>query len=811
MGTLLQDLRFGWRVALKSPGFTLVAVLTLAIGIAANTAVYGWIDSVLLHPLPGVAGADRVVAVETRTPNGEFIPLSYPDYLDYRDHLKLVSSIGAAQPVAMRLGEPEHAQRVWGELVTGNYFSTLGVRPLLGRTFTREEAGDQAALPVVVLGEALWRGTYLADPGIVGRTVRLNGRPMTVVGVLPAAFHGALPGVKFDLWAPFRMAPALNLMPEWMPRDRGTRSLFGLARLADGVNMEQARAEMASLGREMARRNLNFNRGLEALPMPVWQAHFGAQAALRDPLRVLMAICGLVLLIVCANVANLLLARASAREKEFSVRLALGAWRGRLMRQLLTECLLLAGAAAVAALPLIELLRRSIGWLLPGGNIPIEIEIRDDWRVFAFTALVSLAATLVAALAPAWQTARADLSAALNDGGRGGSAGHASQRLRAALVGCEVALACVALIGAGLFSRSFLLARSTYPGFETRGVGVAHLGLGSAGYSVEERVQFCARLRARLEQRPGITAVAYADTIPMSIAGTSWEDLQIEGYQSGPGENMKLGRDVISPGYLALLGIPLREGRDFTELDTPDQAQAMIVNESFVRRFLAGRQVLGTRVRGWGRWFTVVGVAADSKYSSPSEGAKPYFYVPFRQVYRADLPVSFLVKGAGGLEALRGELTAMDAGVGLSDAMALGDYIGMALVGERIAAGLLAALGLVALLLAGVGLYGVMSYSMARRTREIGIRMAMGAGAADVERMVVGQGLRLTLAGVAVGLVLAAALAPLAASQLYRVSAFDPVVFAGAVLFLAAVGTLAAWLPARRAVRIELSRALRSE
>jgi len=810
MGTLIQDLRFGWRMALKSPGFTLVAILTLAVGIATNSAVFGWIESVLLNPLPGVAEGGRLMAFETRAPNGEPINVSYPDYLDYRDHLKQISGLVAAQIAAFQLGEADHAERVWGEVVTGNYFSTLGVRPLLGRTFTPEEAADRKAEPVVVLGEDLWRRKYQADAGIVGRTVRLNGRQMTVVGVAPGAFHGSLPGVRFELWAPYMMAPALNLMPEWMPRDRGTRSQFCIARLRDGATLEQARAEASALAQIMAERNQQ-DRGLGVALLPVWQGHFGVQAALRDPLRLLMAVCGVVLLVVCANVANLLLARASAREKEFSLRLALGARSTRLMRQLFTECLLLAVAAAVVALPMIDWFGRAIVWLMPGGTLPIVVEIRQDWQVFAFTAVISLVVTLLAAVAPAWHTMHADLAGAMNDGGRGGSAGRAAQRLRSALVGCEVALALVALIGAGLFTRSFFLASATHPGFETKGIDVAHAALASAGYSVDDRIQFCQRLRARLEQQPGITAAAYADTIPMDIAWKAWEDLRIVGYEPEPGENMKLGRNVISPGFLAMLGIKLHEGRDFSDLDTRDKEQVMIVNESFARRFFRNRQAIGGRVRGWGRWFTIVGVAADAKYNSQDEAPQPHFYVPFSQVYRADLPVSFLVKGASAMDAMRRETRTMDPGVGLYDVMPLGEYIGAALVGKRVAAALLAVLGLIALLLAGVGLYGVMSYSMTRRTREIGIRMAMGARSADVLRLVVGQGLRMTLGGVAAGLALSAVLTPLAASLLYQVSAFDPLIFLGATLFLVAIGALAAYVPARRAARVELNKALRWE
>jgi predicted permease len=816
MRTVVRDLRFGFRMLRKSPGFTLVAVLTLAVGIAANTTVFGWIDSVLVRPLPGVADGPRLVALETLTPNGEFITTSYPDYRDYRDHLKLLAGLAVAQPRALSVGEEDRAERIWGELVSGNYFAVLGVKPVAGRVFSPDEYGDkQGGYPVAVISHGLWTRRFNADPGAIGRTIRVNRQQLTIVGVAPAEFRGSMPGLRFDMWAPIVMGPQLNLMPEWMLRDRKTRSLICLARLAPDVSIEQARAELASVAQELAKADPYTNGGIGATLMPIWKAHFGAQSLLLAPLRILMAVCGVVLLIVCANVANLLLARATARQKEFSVRLALGAGRGRLVRQLLTETLILAVMGAVAAAPLSMWMRRSLGYLLPVSGLPVALDVRMNGDILAFTVLVCVVACVVSGTAPALHTARTDLNGVLKEGGRGGTAGGRSQRLRSLLVVSEVALALVAVIGAGLFARSFQLARQIHPGFDPRQVLVSHLYLSTAGYPAPERKLFCQRLRERVESQPGIVGAGYADFIPLGFGGGPWEDLQIEGYVPGLGENMKIYRNVVAPGHFDLLRIPLLEGRDFTEQDEPGSRPVMIVNQTFARRFFADRTPMGRRVRGWGQWFTVVGIVKDGKYHTPNEAPRPYFYVPFRQVYRADLDIAFYVRTAGDLNqalaAMRREVRSMDASVGVFDAMPMTEYIGASLFPQKVAAALLAALGAVALALAAVGLYGLMAYSMTQRTHEIGIRMALGAQAGDVLALAVRQGMGLALAGLLVGTAAAAAVTRLASGLLVNVSATDPLIFGGAALFLAVVALAASYLPARRATRIDPNAALRCE
>ncbi|HXO42339.1 MAG TPA: ABC transporter permease, partial [Thermoanaerobaculia bacterium] len=460
MEALASDLRYAVRQLLKSPGFATVAVLSLALGIGANTAVFSWIDAIVLRPLPGVD--DRgLMAFETVAPSGDPVPTtSYPDYQDYRDHLALLSGLAMAQPAPLGLGDRDHVDRVWAEMVSGNYFAVLGVKAALGRTFLPEEYGDRPnAYPVTVISDALWRRRFQADPAIAGKIVRVNGHALTVVGVAPPDFRGTMPGLAFDLWVPTVMRPQLNGIGEWMLRDRKTRDLHGLARLRPGIRIEQARAEIAGLARELARAHPYENGGMTATVLPLRQASGGPQSVLLLPLQILMAACGALLLIICANLANLLLARAVGRSRELGVRVALGAGRWRLARQLLTESLLLAALGAVAGVPLALALGRSLETLLPRSGLPFHLDLRLNAQVMAFTLLLAIAAALLAGLYPVLHACRASLQETLAEGGRGASAAVRTRRMRSLLVVGEVALALVTLIGAGLFARSFERAR----------------------------------------------------------------------------------------------------------------------------------------------------------------------------------------------------------------------------------------------------------------------------------------------------------------------------------------------------------------
>ncbi|MGB7758446.1 MAG: ABC transporter permease [Bryobacteraceae bacterium] len=813
MRTLIQDLRFGFRMALRSPGFTLIAVLTLAAGIAANSTVFSWIDGVLLHPVPGVADPARLVAFETVAPNGDALTTSYPDYRDYRDRLKLIGGLAGATMLPFSVGQDPRAEHVWGELVTGNYFAVLGVKPLLGRMFTPDEYGDaEGAHPVVVIGERLWKRRFNADPGAVGQLLRVNRQQLTIVGVVPASFLGSVPGLTFDMWAPVTMGVQLKALQEWSLADRGTRQMLVFARLRPGVTLAQARSEIQSVARHLAEEDPEHNLGIGATVLPIWKAHSGAQTSLLKPLILLIAVCGVVLLIVCFNVANLLLARSTARQREFSVRMAVGAGRSRLVRQLLSENLVLAVLGGLIAVPVTSWFSQSLGSMVPPSGLPVTLDVPLSADVVAFTFLLCLVACALSGIAPAWHMARTNLNESLKEGGRAGSGGASSHHTQRLLVVSQVALALVAIIGAGLFARSFQAARHISPGFDPSHVLVSHLALN--GYSVAERKLFVEQLRDRVLAQPGITAVTYSHTVPLSFSGQWWEPLEIQGYVPGPSENMKIDRNVVTPGYFDMLRIPLVEGRDFTDHDDEKSAQVMIVSQAFARRFFGGRYPIGQHVHGWGRWFDVVGVAKDCKYQHLDEAPRPYFYVPFRQVYREDMGIRLYARTAGdprqAMEPVRRAVRSLDPDAGVFDSMPMEENIDAALFTEKLAAIMLAVLGGVALLLAALGLYGVMAYAVAERRHEIGIRIALGARPGDVVGMVVKQGMALTLIGLAAGTVAAIAVTRVVAAALVQVSATDPLVFAGALLFLAAVAALASYLPARLAAGIDPNQTLRS-
>ena len=816
MTTLLQDLRYALRSLRNHSGFAAVAILTIAIGIGANTTIFSWLRSLLLNPFPAAVEPERIIAIENTAPDGAPITTSYLDFRDFRNNLRLVKSVTAYRSYLFSVGEVPNVERAWGELASGGVFEMFGLKPEAGRFFSLDEQDDsQNAHAVVVISYDYWKSHYGLNPSAVGSTLRINQTPLTVIGVAPLGFHGTHAGLDYSFWIPLTMYGQMTHTGTWMLKDRNTRNFMLLARLAPGVSILQARGEVQVLANRMAEESVDSNLGVGATVLPVWQSHFGTQAVLLTPVAILMGVGSVVLLIVCANLANLLLARATARRQEFSIRLALGAKRRRLMSQLLTETLLITVVGAICALASASWLGGALRWLLPAVSRPAILAPPLDGQVFLFTAALALLVTVLAGLMPAVHSSRANLNDALKQGGRSGTSGLQTHRLRGMMVISEVALAVVALVGAALFLKSFERSRAIDPGFSPDGVALAQFDFSTTGYDAKQTDSFCRRLHDRLLQLPGVTAASYDDSAPLGFNGGNWETLEVEGYVPRTNENMKIYRDLVSPGFFDSMKIPLVAGRDFDWHDDAATQRVMIVNQDFAHRFLSNRNPIGHRVHGWGEWFTIVGIARDSKYHRVTENPQPYFYIPVRQIFRPEYGLTFHVRTSGSINeaivSLRREAAAIDPAITIFDAEPMTEYISASLFGAKITADLLSLLSGIGLLLAAMGLYGVMAYSVAQRTREFGVRLAIGARQIDILMLILRESAGLALFGTIVGLILAALSTRVVASQIYSVSPLDPLTFTGVGLALLVVAFLASYVPAHRAAKIDPMVALRYE
>ena len=809
MRGVLEDLRYAAGVLRRTPALTAVAVLTLALGIAAATTVFGWIDGMVLHPFRGVTDDGQLAVLESVRASGiEDDNVSYADCRDFQASLRGISGLVLHQTAPASIGDGENAYSAWFELVSGNYFDVLGVKPVLGRAFARDEYGDRAKAFTAVISYRVWKSYFHGDASVLGRTVRINRHRVTIVGVAPPEFHGDIPGIAFDGWVP---------APLGGERERDARHFKAIVRLKPGVSVSEANAGAATVAARLARAFPKTNAGIGDRIVPIWKAQSGVSGILASPLAILGAACGLVLLIACANVANLLLARSASRQTEFGIRAALGASPGRLSRQLVSESLLLAALATLAGLPLALWLQNVLIYFVPPTGLPVYLDVHPSTRVFLFAALVCLASALISGLPPAFQSVRRSVVVVLKQGGRGDTRSGHSQRISGLLVVAETGLALAALVTLGLFLRSLYGLQNTPAGFDHRNVTVCRLFLVTNNYTPSEEQQFSRRLRELLLAAPGVTGAAYSDSIPLGFGLGKWDEIMVEGYASRPGENLDVHHASVSPGYFDLLRVPLLAGRDFRPEDNENAPRVMIVNESFARRFFDGRDPVGRRVRIYGKPFTIVGMVKDSKYLSLSEAPQPYFYMSFDQVHygSGEGGVALYARtdgdARGFVPVLRRQMSAIDPNSAGLTAMPLSDYISAAWFGPRLASLFLGVLGVISLLLAGVGLYGVMAYSVSQRTREIGIRMALGADPEGVLRMVMRRGLLLALSRIAAGLAISLAATPQIAPLLYRVSPADPVSIAGAALFLIVVAVLASLIPALRATRVDPIVALRQE
>lgn len=817
LARLVHDVRHAFRGLARTPGFTSVAMLTLAIGIAAMTTVFSWVQAVFLEPLRGVPDHASLRLVSGRSRDGEERPFSVPDFRDLQkacQNGEVPFDVASFSLTTVNLVEGDRPERLWVSLVSGNFFEVLRVPAAAGRTFTPDEGS--APHPVAVLSHRLWQRRFRGDPGLVGRAIRLNGAPYTVVGVAGPDFYGADIGSSTDLWIPVAMEQRI-LGGESRWNQRGRNWMEAIARLRPGATDEQAGPALAAVSARLAAAWPESGGGVTHHLYRFWNA-----PGSREP-RLVLTVAGamalLVLVLACANVANLLLVRALGRRREAAIRLALGASRGGMIQLLLAEGLVLAGLAGVAGLLASLWSQQLFRKLAPVADLPPSPPPALDLRVLGFTAAVALSTGILFSLAPAFQMAGPRLAAVLRDEGAAVSGGRKA-RLRSVLVVVQVALSCVLLISAGLFARGLREAARLDPGFSARRVLFASLDVFPNGYSEARGRVFYRELLRRLAALPGVEAATAAMQLPLSGTFSS-TDVEIAGYVPKPEEEMSVGFNVVGPQYFETMGIDVLRGRGISLQDDERAPAVVVVNETMARKYLmqGGMQggpdgnALGGTIRWRGRDLTVVGIVRDGSYRRLREDPLPYMYVPLLQSYLSATVLH--VRTAGDPEALaeavRAEVRRLDPTLPLSGLKTMERHLRRATFAPRLLATFLGGLGTIALLLSTVGLYSVIRYAVSQRTREIGVRLALGARPAEVARLVLGQGLFLALLGTVLGLAAAFATARLLASQLYGVSATDPLVFTVAVLLLAAVSALASWLPARQAATVDPMVALRAE
>jgi len=808
MDAFLRDLRYSLRRLRKTPAFTAIVVVTLALGIGANTAIFSVVNTVLLRPLP-YGSPSRLVSIEHFYPslNNLEAPVSSHGYRDYRDKTSSFESVAVETQFGANLTGTGDPERVPGSRVTGDWFHVLGVSPLLGRTLTRDDdvPGHEH---VVVLSHGIWTRLFAGQASAVGKSIELNGEAYQIVGVMPPEFHSFFARTA-DLFVPLAL-PAAAFNAGY------TNEYLNLtARLKPGVTVERARAEMATFAENLKKANPN------NFP-PSWSLKVRtlddlSSGRIRPALLVLLGAVGFVLLIACANVANLLLARAAIRIKEIAIRSALGADRASLVRQLLTESVMLALAGGIVGLALARWSVRSLVALNP--NLPRASEIGVDASVMVFTLAVSVVTGLLFGLAPALQTSRANLQETLKDGSRSGAADFAGRNVRRGLVVAEIALSLTLLIGAGLLIRSVARLQGVSPGFDPHGVLTFNLSMPAAKYpSDTAQVLFSDQVMQRLNAIPGVRSAASTSVMPFG-GGWSTSTIMLEGLNLAPGQNGPWGDfRVVTPRFFETLRIPLERGRVFTDQDRRNAPPVVVIDDQFAKKYFPNVDPIGKRLRrmpGYpdSVWVTIVGVVGHAAHEGLDADPRIQFYQPYAQLGGRGIQVAVRTRGdpLSVVPAVREAVHAIDRDLPVASVNTLDKLVESSVGQRKLSMILLGVFSTIALLLASLGIYGVMSYSVTQRTRELGIRMALGAARSRVLGLVVGQGMVLVVAGVGIGLVAAFALTRLLAAQLYGVGATDAATFVTVSLVLVAVALLATLLPAMRATRVDPVVALRDE
>ena len=816
---MLNDLKYALRLLRRSPLFTLTAALSLAIGIGANTTIFSIASALLLRPLPGLSDPSRLVDIG-RTQDGRgFDNSSYPNYRDYRERQKMLTDVYAyrGEPQPMSLATASDAVRIYGAIVTANYFTVLGVRPLLGRTLQDSDDARDRSHSVVVLSYDLWKRTFGGNEAIVGQTISLNSRPFMVVGVAPAGFQGTTL-LRPDAWTP--MAGVAETMPRLAQainnvfNQRSAVWLVMGGRLKEGATIEQANAEAQAIGANLQKEYPNENKG-KSLTVVRSTLVPGQAVTVGGFFGLLMIIVLLVLMIACVNVAGILLARGAARRREIAVRLAVGAGRGRLIRQLLTETTILFIAGGSAGLVLSLWLTKLLLALIPKLPVPVDLTVHTDWRVVSFGIVLSFIAAILSGLAPALQASRADLVPALKTEGL--DSGRPRLRLRNLFVIGQVTMSLMLVIVAGLFLRALEHAAAVQPGFDERRVEVVQLDFSLAGYTQETARPFVRQLLEQIRSMPGIESATLSVDLPLDGGRMGLGGLRVPGKTPSRGESFQADWNVVEPGVFRTLRLPLVRGRDFNDADTATSPWVAVVNEALATQIWPGEDPLGKQMmvrddNGKDHPVTIVGVTGNARLIWLTGNVDPYIYVPFAQRYipRASILVR-TIDDRSSVPDVRSRLRTLNPNLPITEAMRLSELTAIGLVPQRMAASVAGTLGLVGLLLCAIGIYGVTSYSVAQRTREIGIRVALGADRRNVLRLVLRQGLVLAAIGTAVGVVIAAVGSTFLESLLYGVRGLDPLTFGSACALFVVVTLAASYIPALRATKVDPMVALRAE
>ncbi|MGD0990115.1 MAG: ABC transporter permease [Candidatus Sulfotelmatobacter sp.] len=808
---LFQDLHYGLRQLRRNKGFSALAILCLTLGIGANAAVFSWLEGILFRPYPAVAHQERLFAVAA-TVKGESTPdlLSWPDFIDLRRNCSLCEDSFVSKVTGSTLNNGDHAEVITGSIVSANYFDAIGVYPILGRGFDPADDVGRNSRAVVVISNRMWRDRFKGDEEIIGKALRLKNVPHTIIGVAPEGFYGTFVGRAIQFWVPVSMQETFG-GGGYKLEDRGARWIESYVRLKPGVSEAQAQQQISAIAARLENDYPTTNRGRSIGLWPLWQTPFNHAGELLPTLEVMVGVVAFVLLIACANVGNLLLVRSFVRRHEMSVRLAIGASRGRLLKQLLTEGLILSALGTAGGFLMAYRCRHLLVMLLPGGDA-MYLPGTIDGRVMAIGVGICLLVTLIVGTVPVFQISQLDLVEPLKADSSGvvGSRGRAW--MRSGLVVFQVSLSFILLVGAALLLESLEKIRGTNPGFATTSVVTTGVSLLAAGYDVPRAKTFQDELIDRLRALPGVESVAFANVTPLGYIMYSSTPIAVDDYQPSINEQPEVEYNQVSPDYFATLGIPLFSGREFMRSDDENAPLVAIVNRTMVERYWRGQDPIGRRLQVKAGWARVVGVAADSKYESIREVPKPFFYVPLRQdfVREPELFIRTTQPLHSILAAVVEEVHALDANLALYGMITLQEQVNRSTSSQIIAVTLVSILGGLALLLAGVGLYGVMSYAVAQSTRELALRIALGAGAANLFQLVISRGLRLTAAGLLFGTGMALLMTRLLGQLLYNVSPYDPAVFGLAFAVMTITATFACLLPALRASRTDPARVLRN-